>query len=192
MFLHNPRAYEQGQICIMGLWVKYALVKSSSVSKITPVRSKNWRITVSVYLSSLQLTALLLKKIRLRLHCYTLRVRLSCSDGLIYKWFHTFPPHTSPQRAAAAELYAGDRMDFTRENLSPNSKSASSILQTLSCRFCLLKLSNPSKLVISKKMETKDRFTCTQCWGLFTNGISRQKPARLALPETRPTLFRKI
>ena len=155
------------------------------------MRSKNWRITVSVYLSSLQLTALLLKKIRLRLHCYTLRVRLSCSVGLIYPYI-TISFHTSPQRAAAAELYAGDRMDFTRGNLSPNSKSASSILQTLSCRFCLLKLSNPSKLVISKKMEIKDRFTCTQCWGLFTNGISRQKPARLALPETRPTLFRKI
>jgi len=54
---------------------KYALVKSFGVSKITPVRSKNWTITVSVFLSTLQQTALLLKKFRLRLHCYTLRER---------------------------------------------------------------------------------------------------------------------
>ena len=51
---------------------KYALVKSFGVSKITPVRSKNWTITVSVFLSTLQQTALLLKKFRLRLYCYTL------------------------------------------------------------------------------------------------------------------------
>ena len=36
------------------------------------MRSKNWTITVSVFLSTLQQTALLLKKFRLRLHCYTL------------------------------------------------------------------------------------------------------------------------
>ena len=52
-------------------------MKSSGVSKITPVRSKNWTITVSAFLSNLQQTALLLKKFRLRLHCYTLRVRIA-------------------------------------------------------------------------------------------------------------------
>jgi len=62
----------------MGAWVKswYASGKSYCVSKITPVRSKNRRITVSVFPSTLQLTALLLKSFRLRLHCYTLELRL--------------------------------------------------------------------------------------------------------------------
>ena len=72
MFLNNPRAYEQGQICIYGVMSKICLGKKFCVSKFTPVRSKNWRITVSVFLSSLQLTALLLKKIHLCLLCYTL------------------------------------------------------------------------------------------------------------------------
>jgi len=62
----------RGKYAYMGLWVKYALVKSCGVSKITPVRSKNRRITISMFLSTLQLTALLLKKFCLRLHCYTL------------------------------------------------------------------------------------------------------------------------
>ena len=48
---------------------------SSFVSKITPLPQKNWRITVYVFLPTLQLTALLLKSFRLRLHCYTLAVR---------------------------------------------------------------------------------------------------------------------
>jgi len=39
-------------------------------------------------------------------------------------------------------------------------------------------------------MEIKDRFTCHNARGLFPDGFPRQKPARLALPETRPTLFR--
>jgi hypothetical protein len=39
--------------------------------------------------------------------------------------------------------------EFYEEILKP--KSASSILQALSCRFCRLQLSTPSKLVISKK-----------------------------------------
>ena len=54
----------------MGLSVKYALGKSSC-PKITPVLSKNRRITVSLFLSTLQLSALRLKSFRLRLHCYT-------------------------------------------------------------------------------------------------------------------------
>jgi len=61
---------------------------------------------------------------------------------------------------------AGGRMYFTRGNFKPT--SASSILQALSCRFCRLQLSNPSKFVISKKMEIMDRFTCTQCLGAFS------------------------
>jgi len=59
----------------MGLWVKYALGKSSCVSKIPPVPPKNTennRFRVPG-LPTLQLTALLLNKFRLRLHCYTLR-----------------------------------------------------------------------------------------------------------------------
>ena len=40
-------------------------------------------MTVSVFLSTLQLTALLLKSFRLRLHCYTLQCvgRASCCGG---------------------------------------------------------------------------------------------------------------
>ena len=41
-------------------------------------------------------------------------------------------------------------------------------------------------------MEIKDRFTCKQCSGAVSDGSYRQKPARLALPEMRPTLFEKI
>jgi len=67
----------RGKYAYMGLWVKYALVKSSGVSKITPVQSKNRIITVSVFLSTLQLTALLLKKFRLRLHRYTLSITVT-------------------------------------------------------------------------------------------------------------------
>jgi len=57
----------KGKYAYSGLWVKYTLVKSFGVSKITLVLSKNRTITVSVFLSTLQLTALLLKKILLRL-----------------------------------------------------------------------------------------------------------------------------
>jgi len=56
----------------MDLWVKYAWRYSSCVSKIPPVVSKIHRTTVSMFLSTLQRTALLLKKIRPRLHCYSL------------------------------------------------------------------------------------------------------------------------
>ena len=55
----------------MDLWVICALL-NSDVSEITPVRSKNGIITDAVFLSTLQLTALLWPKFRLRLHCYTL------------------------------------------------------------------------------------------------------------------------
>jgi len=65
----------RGKYAYMDSWVKHASGKSYCVSKITPVRSKNRRITVSVFLSTLQLTALVLKSFRLRLHCYTLECR---------------------------------------------------------------------------------------------------------------------
>jgi len=62
----------RGKYAYIGSWVKYALGKSSCVSKIMPVRSKNRRITVSVFRSTLQLTTFLLKSFRLRLLCYIL------------------------------------------------------------------------------------------------------------------------
>jgi len=51
---------------------KISLGKSSYFSKVTPVVQKNRRITVIVFLSTLQSTALLLKSFRLQFHCYTL------------------------------------------------------------------------------------------------------------------------
>jgi len=41
-------------------------------------------------------------------------------------------------------------------------------------------------------MEIKDRLICTQCSGAFSRWIVESKPARLVLPETRPTIFGKI
>jgi len=72
IFLQFQEPMNRGKYAYMGLWVKYALGKSSCVSKIPPVVPKKQRLTVSVFLSTLQLTALLLKSFRLRLHCYTL------------------------------------------------------------------------------------------------------------------------
>jgi hypothetical protein len=82
-------------------------------------------------------------------------------------------------------------MEFTRK-FKP--ESVSSILQAPSCRFCQLKLGNPSKLVISKKWKLTIASLVHNARGLFSNGprLSRQKPARLALPDTRPTLLGKI
>ena len=75
MFLHIPRAHQHGQICIIGFVSKICLEKSSCVSKIPPVPQKNRRITDSVFVPTLQLSALLLKSFSLRLHCYTLWFR---------------------------------------------------------------------------------------------------------------------
>jgi len=80
--LHILRAHGQGKHAYVGLWVKYSLGESSCVSKIPPLMPKKLRITVSVFLSTLQLTALLLKKFRLRLHCYTQLFRF-----VLYSWF---------------------------------------------------------------------------------------------------------
>jgi len=65
-------AHEQGQVCVYGLMSKICLGNNFCVSKIPPVPQKNRRVTVFVFLPTLQLTALLLKSFRLRLHCYTL------------------------------------------------------------------------------------------------------------------------
>ena len=68
----NVRIFQEpvnmGKYAYTGLWVEYALGKSYYVSKIPPVQAKNQIITVSVFLSTLQLTALLLKRFCLRLH----------------------------------------------------------------------------------------------------------------------------
>jgi len=79
------------------------------------------------------------------------------------------------------DICVGGRMHFTRGD--PKPKSASSILQALSCRLCLLQLSNPSKLVISKKPKSRIALIVHNAWGLFPGGSYRQKCARLALPE---------
>jgi len=62
----------RGKYAYIGLWVKYALGKNSCFSKVTPVLQKNRRITVSVFLSTLQSSALLLKWFGLHYHWYSL------------------------------------------------------------------------------------------------------------------------
>jgi len=64
----------RGRYAYVGLFVNYAWGKSSCVSKIPQVLTKKKRKPVSVFLSTLQLSALLLKSFRLRLHCYTLLI----------------------------------------------------------------------------------------------------------------------
>jgi len=59
----------------MNMWVyewNMPREKVLAFLKSLPCSKKNWRMTVSVFLSTLQITALLLKSFRLRLHCYTL------------------------------------------------------------------------------------------------------------------------
>jgi len=62
----------RGKYAYKGVFVRDGVRKRCSVSKIPPVQAKNQIITASVFLSTLQLTALLLQSFRLRLHCYTL------------------------------------------------------------------------------------------------------------------------
>jgi len=54
------------------LWAKYFLGKSSCLSKIPDGKQENPRITISVFLCTFKLNALLLKKFHLLLHRYTL------------------------------------------------------------------------------------------------------------------------
>jgi len=63
IFLHIPRAHELGKYAYVGLFVKCALGKGSCVSKIPPVLPDKQWINVFVFLSTLQLTALLWEKI---------------------------------------------------------------------------------------------------------------------------------
>jgi len=73
-------------------------------------------------------------------------------------------------------FYAGGRMDLTKGKFKP--KSASSILQALSCRFCQWQLSNPSKLAISKKWKSRIALLVHNVWVIFSDGLSRQKPKK--------------
>ena len=90
----------RGRYAYMGLWVKCALGNFSCVSKIPPVPPKKQKITVCVFLSTLQLTALLVKGFRLRLHCYTLLTAVRDSNPL---WFayHLEVPVNDDRPAAA-------------------------------------------------------------------------------------------
>jgi hypothetical protein len=78
----------RGKYAHMGLCVKYALRKSSGVSKIPPAKQNTRRTTVSVFVSTLQLTALLWKSFLLRLHCYTLTSSVERKDLLLIFFFH--------------------------------------------------------------------------------------------------------
>ena len=66
------------------------------------------------------------------------------------------------------DAYAGGSMEFMRGNIKP--KSANSILQALSCRFFWLQLSNPSKLVISKKWKLRITLRVHNTWVFFCDG----------------------
>jgi len=52
--------------------------------------------------------------------------------------------------------------------------------------------SNPSKFLISKKSDSRIALLENNASGLFSDGLKRQKPTHLALPQTHPTLFEKI
>jgi len=62
----------RGKYVYVGIWVKYALGKGFCVSTIPPAVPKNREYPFPCCYSSLQLTVLLLKSFRLRIHCYTL------------------------------------------------------------------------------------------------------------------------
>ena len=66
-------------------------------------------------------------------------------------------------------FYAGGRADFARWKFKL--KSASLILQALSCQFCLLQLCDPSKLVISKKWKSRIALLVHYAWGVFPDGL---------------------
>ena len=75
MFLHIPRAHEQAQLSTYGFMSEICLQfrKKFCISEILPGQGKNLIITVSVFLWTLQLSALLLKSFRLCSHCCTLQ-----------------------------------------------------------------------------------------------------------------------
>jgi len=65
-------ALNRGKNAYRGLFVWDGLRNSCYVSKFPPVQAKKPNYNCSVFLSTLQLTALLFKSFRLRLHCYNL------------------------------------------------------------------------------------------------------------------------
>ena len=75
---------------------------------------------------------------------------------------------------------------FYKRKFKP--KSASSILQALSCRFCWLKLSNPSKLVISKKWKSRISLLVHKASEIFSDRSWRKKPSLYRRQRARPCL----
>ena len=158
------------------------------------MRTKNsctYHVLINLWLTLYKLTGWL-ASLDLAVPTQRLRVVLSHLDEpdfffLSWGWFLKFPPFSKKSWHRPLRLWQ-DR--FYKRKYKP--KSASSILQALSCQFCRLKLSNPSKLEISKKWKSRIVLLVHNDWGLFPDGLSHQKPARLALPETRPTMFGKI
>jgi len=69
-FLEIPPAHEQGQIRIHGFMGKIISGFKSLVSKIPHGQAKNKRVTVSVFLCTFEVIAVLLKKFHLCLHCH--------------------------------------------------------------------------------------------------------------------------
>jgi hypothetical protein len=152
--------------CI-GLWIKYALGKSSCLSKVTPVVQKNRRITVFMFLSTLQPTALLLKSFRLRLHCYTLwtmklrwiiktMITFSCLTTRVRTNFRT-------GRLVSSEMYSMISWDSTE----------------ISCQKVLSDTNESPKVnEIPRSPSPKMRNNCCVgfgCFGLSTNIRRRQR-----------------
>jgi len=75
-------------------------------------------------------------------------------------------------------------MHFTSSNLSP--KSVSSILQDLYCRFCRLRLSHPSKLVISKKWKSRITSLVHSIGGFFSDELLVSKARALGAAGNAP------
>jgi len=78
IFAQIPRAYEYGSYANMRVVVllQYTLVQSYGVSNFPHQTAQNLRLTVSVFLCTFEVTALLLKKIHLHLHSDTLTIAI--------------------------------------------------------------------------------------------------------------------
>jgi len=70
-YAYVPLARAQGHICIYGFMSKICLGKKFLCFQDPTCAAKKPGIAVAVFLPTLQLTALLLKSLRLRLYCYT-------------------------------------------------------------------------------------------------------------------------
>ena len=64
--------------------------------------------------------------------------------------------------------------------LSPNLQAQ--FCELYPADFCPLQWSNPSNLVIFKKWKSRIALLVHNAWRLYSNGLLRKKPARLALP----------